>query len=86
MKVKNNGRKIIGFGQTSVLPGETVEIPDTFKGNATLETFKALGYIEVVADKPAKTEKTDKGNKGGKGKGEETPTEPPADNGEGATE
>lgn len=78
MKVKNNGRKIIGFGQTSVLPGETVDIPDTFKGNATLETFKALGYIEVVEDKP----KQDKGSKGGKGKGEEVPT----DNGEGATE
>ena len=63
MVIKNNGRKIIGFGQTSVLPGQTVTIEDSFKDNETLKTFIALGFVEVVEAK-----NTDKGN-AGKGKG-----------------
>ena len=63
MKIKNIGRKIIGFGQTSVLPGQTVTIEDSFKDNETLKTFIALGFVEVVEAK-----NTDKGN-AGKGKG-----------------
>ncbi len=68
MRVKNIGHKIIGFGQTTVLPGETVTIPDTFNGNPTIATYEALGYITVIEDKTAaktgdKTEKTAKGGK-----------------------
>ena len=40
MKIKNIGRKIIGFGQTSVLPDETAHIPDSFK-DVVLDTYVA---------------------------------------------
>lgn len=75
MVIKNNGRKIIGFGQTSVLPGQTVNIEDSFKENETLKTFIALGFVEVIEAKS-----NDKGNtgksKGGKGKTETPAPEP----------
>ncbi len=86
MVIRNTGRKIIGFGQISVLPGETATIPDTFKENETLETFKALGYIEVIESKPTGKGKN-AGGKSDKGKtpdkGGETPDteeDTPADN------
>lgn len=44
MKIKNIGRKIIGFGQTSVLPDETAHIPDSFK-DVVLDTYVALGIV-----------------------------------------
>ena len=91
MVIRNKGRKIIGFGQTSVLPGETVTISDTFNGNDTLETMKALGYIEVIENKNTGKGKN-AGEKSVKGKtpetGSETPDaaeDTPADN-NGATE
>ncbi len=75
MVIKNNGRKIIGFGQTSVLPGQTVPIEDSFKNNETLKTFIALGFIEVI-----ETKTTDKGNtnKGKGGKSDKGKTDTPA--------
>lgn len=86
MVIRNKGRKIINFGQISVLPGETATIPDTFNANETLETLKALGYIEVIESKSAGKGKN-VGGKFDKGKipdkGSETPDTgegTPADN------
>lgn len=76
MVIRNKGRKIIGFGQTSVLPGETATIPDTFKGNETLETLKTLGYIEVIENKATGKGKN-AGGKSDKGKPTETGSETP---------
>lgn len=76
MKIKNIGRKIIGFGQTSVLPDQTATIPDTFKENPTLLTFVELGYVEVIEEKTkTNTGKNSKGSKTGGGKTETTETE-----------
>ena len=52
MKIKNIGRKIIGFGQTSVLPDETAHIHDSFK-DVVLDTYVALGIVSII--EPAKT-------------------------------
>lgn len=86
MVVKNNGRKIIGFGQTSVLPGQTVTIEDSFKDNETLKTFIALGFVEVIEAKSPDKGNTGKGKGGKSDKGKtETPNPdastdtPPAD-------
>ena len=62
MVIKNNGRKIIGFGQTSVLPGQTVTIEDSFKDNETLKTFIALGFVEVIEAKSPDKGKTETPN------------------------
>lgn len=62
MVIKNIGRKIIGFGQTSVLPDQTVTIPDTYKSFVT-DTYVALGIVEVVNTSAEKANKTGKGVK-----------------------
>lgn len=56
MIIKNTGRKIIGFGQTSVLPEQTVTIPDTYK-STVLDTYVALGIVKVVNKTETKTGK-----------------------------
>ena len=82
MKIKNIGRKIIGFGQTSVLPDETAHIPDSFK-DVVLDTYVALGIVSIIepakdkgetkTDKGGKTDKCGKNNgKGGKTENTET--------------
>lgn len=84
MVIKNNGRKIIGFGQTSVLPGQTVTIEDSFKDNDALKTFIALGFVEVVEAKTADKGTAGKGKGGKSEKGKtDVPTqdENPEDNG-----
>lgn len=63
MIIKNTGRKIIGFGQTSVLPEQTVTIPDTYK-STVLDTYVTLGIVAVVNKTTDKTEtKTEKAAK-----------------------
>ena len=78
MKIKNIGRKIIGFGQTSVLPDETAHIPDSFK-DVVLDTYVALGIVSIIEPAKDKGEtKTDKGGKtdtGGKNNGKGGKTE-----------
>ena len=78
MVIKNNGRKIIGFGQTSVLPDETAHIPDSFK-DVVLDTYVALGIVSIIEPAKDKGEtKTDKGGKtdrGGKNNGKGGKTE-----------
>lgn len=81
MVIRNKGRKIINFGQISVLPGETATIPDTFNANETLETLKALGYIEVIESKTTSKGKN-AGGKSDKGKTPDKGSETP-DTGEG---
>lgn len=78
MTIKNIGRKIIGFGQTSVLPDETVTIPDEYRSVVT-DTYVPLGIVQVIETTKEKTEtKTGKSGKVGKtggGKTETTETE-----------
>ena len=59
MKVENIGKKIIGIGNVTILPGKTEAIPEAFENNPTLEIYKRLGIVKVTgkASTPAKTEK-----------------------------
>lgn len=48
MVVKNTSGKVIGFGQSVILPGQEAEVADSFAKNPVVDTYKALGFIEVV--------------------------------------
>lgn len=64
MIVKNTSGKIIGFGQTVLLPGQEAEIADNFGGNTVVATYKNLGFIEVVkAEAPAEKKTKNTGKK-----------------------
>ena len=58
IKVENiSAGKIIGFGDVTILPGETKEIPASFEGNPALKVYEKCGMVKVSgkATKPAKT-------------------------------
>lgn len=66
MFVKNTSKKIIGFGQTSVLPGQEIEIADSFKGNPVVAAYEALGFIQICKEQPAKKQEAPAEEKKGK--------------------
>lgn len=53
MVVKNTSGKVIGFGQSVILPGQKAEVADSFEKNPVVDTYKALGFIEVVKSEAA---------------------------------
>lgn len=57
MKIKNLSNKVIGFGDISVLPGETETIPAAYEKNPTLEVYKAMKMAEITG-KPTAPQKT----------------------------
>lgn len=59
MKIKNIGKKIIGIGEVTVLPGKTEEIPQDFERSPILEVYKRMGIAEITG-KPTGKQKTTK--------------------------
>lgn len=56
MVIRNRSRKIIGFGNVNVLPEQTEEISDAFLGNATLDAYVNLGFVEIVSGAQSREE------------------------------
>lgn len=54
MKITNTSEKVIGFGNTPVLPGESLDVPAEYEGNPVIETYKDLGMITVSGSSPKK--------------------------------
>lgn len=60
IKVTNlSSTKIIGFGETVILPEETKEIPVNYEKNPMLDTYKDLGFIKIDGAKTKAKTKTD---------------------------
>lgn len=75
MKVINKTTKIIGIGDTPVLPGEAIPITDDVAASPMIQHLANIGKIALEPDTAPS-----KGKSGGKGKGKtDTPTDPPAD-------
>ncbi len=53
MKLENIGRKIIGIGEVTILPGETREIPEAYQTSPILEVYKNCGMARITGDLPA---------------------------------
>lgn len=48
MRIENTSTKVIGFGEVSILPGETKEITDKrFLDKFVIETYERLGLIKA---------------------------------------
>lgn len=60
MKITNKSGKIIGIGDTVLVPGQEAEVDNKFAGNGTLKTFVDMGFITIVKEpvKAAETEET----------------------------
>ncbi len=52
MKLENIGRKIIGIGEVTILPGETREIPEAYQTSPILEVYKNCGMARITGDLP----------------------------------
>jgi len=65
MKIKNIGKKIIGIGDVTVLPGKTEEIPKTFERSPILEIYKKMGIAEI-SGKPASNKSNTQGKEADK--------------------
>jgi len=57
MKVTNKINKIIGFGEVSILPGESKEIPKEYERSPVLEFYKKSNFVSVKGE-PSEPEKT----------------------------
>ena len=57
LKVENIGKKIIGIGSVTLLPGQTETVPVAYENNPALEVYKKLGMIKITgkASVPEKT-------------------------------
>lgn len=57
MKIENisNG-KIIGIGDTTVLPGEVKDIPEAYERSPILEVYKDLGFAKITGKPSASRE------------------------------
>lgn len=57
MKIRNiSDGKIIGFGEVSVLPNETIEVPNEFVENPSVKLYEKLDFI-IILDDGKKAEK-----------------------------
>lgn len=79
MKVINKTTKIIGIGETPVLPGEAIPVTDDVAASPMIQHLANIGKIALEPDNatPAKGGSGKKG-KGGKGGKSAPATEPPA--------
>lgn len=50
--------KIIGLGEMSILPGQTIDIPKEFEKNSAIEIYKSVG-IAIVSGTPTKDDDKD---------------------------
>ena len=51
MKMTNTSAKVIGIGDVTVLPGETMEVPSAYETSPILEVYKSMGFI-TLSGKP----------------------------------
>jgi hypothetical protein len=52
MKVKNNYQAPVGFGDVTILPGDTAELPAAYtENNGTIKNFVKRGWLTVVKGK-----------------------------------
>lgn len=58
MKLENIGRKIIGIGEVTILPGETREIPEAYQTSPVLEIYKKCGMARITGE-PSVSGKTE---------------------------
>ena len=66
MFVKNSSKKVMGFGKTVILPGESGELPEGFdESHPTVNFYFAKGWLEkagrenATADAPAESTPAD---------------------------
>ncbi len=57
MKVTNKSNKVIGFGEVTILPGKTEEIPVAYEKSPVLDFYKKNNFITVTG-KPSIPDKT----------------------------
>lgn len=57
MKVTNKSNKVIGFGEVTILPGKTEEIPVAYEKSPVLDFYKKNNFITVTG-KPSAPDKT----------------------------
>lgn len=57
MKVTNKCNKIIGFGDVTILPGDTKEIPVAYEKNPVIDFYKKNNFISVTG-KPTEPDKS----------------------------
>ena len=54
MKIRNiSDGKIIGMGEVTILPGESADIAREFENSPILDTYKKIGFIEIIG-KPSR--------------------------------
>ena len=79
MKVVNKTTKIIGVGETPVLPGEAIPVADDVATSPMIQHLANIGKIALEPDDAAPGK--GKGGKRGKGGKADPPADPPADPG-----
>ena len=58
MKIRNiSDGKIIGMGEVTILPGESADIAREFENSPILDTYKKIGFIEIIG-KPSREKDT----------------------------
>nr|DAN80004.1 MAG TPA: HeH/LEM domain [Caudoviricetes sp.]DAO80795.1 MAG TPA: HeH/LEM domain [Caudoviricetes sp.] len=58
MKIRNiSDGKIIGIGEVTILPGESADIAREFESSPILDTYKKIGFIEIMG-KPSREKDT----------------------------
>ncbi len=58
MKIRNiSDGKIIGLGEVTILPGESADIAREFENSPILDTYKKIGFIEIIG-KPSREKDT----------------------------
>lgn len=50
MKVKNVGGKIVSIGTTAILPGETVEVSDSYAENPAIVCLVKHKHVAIVKE------------------------------------
>lgn len=55
IKMTNLSEKVIGFGEATVLPGETKEVPRAFETSPILEVYKNMGLVSLSGKPTAAT-------------------------------
>ena len=58
MQIKNIGRKIIGIGDVTVLPGKTETVPQAYETSPILAVYEKMGYAIVIGE-PTKAVKSE---------------------------
>lgn len=65
MVLRNNSRKIIGIGETTILPDGTAECPEGYESNPVVARYIANGTFSVSGEAGEKPPITDAGKEAG---------------------